>query len=426
MAQHRLNMFKDEAKLDVQGNFLNAATRTMQDARMDKVRLYNEYSQGNISETDYLLAKKRIDDIPLLINSAYQTHEAKLSELTEGDPKLNFESQNQLMKAATSMNIMYDPDKRDVVLKFKDSEGKEHKTTISDYSSMVGAMQSVADQGDPIAKAMEFGTAFKADTEQQGRVTRSGMKVMGTEDRFNTAFSTAFGEKGAGDNPLVIKHMMSTVEDDTYEQAWESLRASAAAQMPEIFKRAPEPQPSQGRATPEDKAMEKIVLLTEGGMGSNPIREVKPLNGDKEPTSGIGMTFDASSTDKTLYVDGDAVEGIPREGRAAKIRVDDIFFADDGRVLIKGTTPAADPIADYLAGKEGVTVEDLLVEDKSPAALDWVQIKGSALDRIRASIMGTMSVNEMVAKLKDKAPQTESTETKKKPTAEELIAKYSN
>ena len=396
MAKQRAELLEGEAKLDVQGNFLDAATRTMQDARMDKVRLYNEYNQGKMSETDFLLAKKNINDIPLLINSAYQIHEAKLAELAEGDPKMNYDYQNQLLKASSSMKIMYDPETRGVMLGFKDVDGNEHKTTISDYSNMVNAIETIPDQGDPVEKVIGFGQDFRADITQNGRLTMQGMDVGKTKQRFLDSFRAVYGDRSSGKNKLIEKYISKDNPDiDTYGEAYDMLLGLAANQMPEIFKRAPEP--STGSVPDPDK---KIKSMNWNKFADS--IEVTP----GETISGGAYTFKASDATQKIDFDLSIIEGMP-EGVAQTVKVNEVFISDDEEIYVKGTANVDNEdvllYKSFMDESEDSEAKDILtimyesaIKKGKKVQLPWMKVSGSGESQVISNIFEGKRKKEMM------------------------------
>ena len=408
MEEERANLFKGFEKLDVEGNFLLAATETMGTARRDLVSLYNDKGAGKMTDQEFSLAKESIDDVPLQINAAYQTHEEKLDALTKGDELLNYDAINALTKASVDLKMEYDPKTRRTNVTIKDVNGKDKTMSAKEYNAMVNAIPVAPAQGDPSEKAQTFGNDFKADLIQTGRYTEQGLETGDTMERFNTAWTGSFGSKSAGNNDLIKKWMKTTAEDDTYEDAWESLRAQAAVMIQTTKRTSPTPSSTKTEKSPT-AALDKMnfTILTEKGVGGEEdpvLNTIKTANGE---VAGIGAAFSLSDSSQRIEIDSSGLEGIP-DGVSESIKVNAFFIGKDGSMYIKGSADQLDPIynimqqkyKDKKISKSNMDAIDSFFE-KRKRGIDFIKIKGSAAADFRSNVLKGKTSKEMETYLQD-------------------------
>lgn len=422
--KERAELFDGIKDVDAEGAFLEQSVEVTNQIRKHLVDQWKRKEAGEISESDFLVEKARLESAPDQITAAYQAHDAKLNELAKGDSKLNYHELNGMTQFGANSKLEFDPEKGVMVnSRYTDRNGVsvEVKYGVNEHIGNVNAISVIPDQGDPNAVALKFGNDFKADEIQKGRHTTKGLDTGESLARFNTSFEGSFGARDAKNNYLVRKYMVSDDPNlDTYEEAWDTLNRIAKSSVAEIDKTTPTPQ----RSTAETKTLiqkNKITNLSKSGKGDVTLTEVTPL-GSKSPVSGRGATFDVSSTDKTIEVTASDIAGVD-EGSSEKIKVNAFFIDEGGDVYIKGSTKKKSAIERAMA-KEDVSPEEWMKEGTQYEDLDWVKIQGTSLDNLRTNLLGT-STKEALQYLKDNSKGLDKETTESKPTAQELIAKYS-
>ena len=409
MKEYQKDLFKDFKDVDVQGDFLASSVKAMDQAKRFKVDLYNKMRRGGMSEDEYILASERINSIPDLINSSYQSYEGKLSQLAEGDELMNFDSKNTLAYRSNGIKLDFNDKNNDLDVTYNYIEDGKKKTKTVPRSQFVNEINSIPvtqELGSPLGIADEIGNKFKSDVSKIASdptfsVERKGLAVGTSKTRFNEQFDAHFGSVEDKSNLLVKKAMVGS--NKTYDEAREFLYNNAISKIPKFYKeyRSKLKEEKEGKNPNKDLLKNNLVVPSETGRGKKALSSIKTVDGDM---NGLGFTYTMPDSKKKMDLEASSIKGVPK-GITEKIKVNKVFMTKDGRIFITGSAAQLNTIAEVITNSklpesEKKSAIDVLLNNRG-RNIDWIELNGSGADMLRSSVMGARSADNMYNTLTD-------------------------
>lgn len=407
MQKHRAELFSGFDKVDAKGDFLKNSVDVMDQVMADRVKVFNQYESGKISEKDWLLYKAQSGKVPSLINATYQNYESKLSTLASGDEFLNSDAINQLTVAAHGLSMEYNPStkKMEVSHDYVGDDGKKARrtTSLEGWNNWVQGFQGSAKLGNVSEDVMKFGDAFKSDVEQEASsyksVKEKGLDVGTTRVRFDESFLAKYGGKDDLNNPYVMKMQGA---NESYEDAWNSMYNLAKSRVPrEHLETVRAPTKTTTEASGGQKAFDKTFPSV--------VPNIKSIEVGGEKYNGKAVKFTTAEGKKALEIGvGDIAEFDVPEGSTKKMKLNAYFVTPNGKVFGKGTFPPKDQMEVLL--KEDLNEDEFnKALSKANTTTRWVELNPEGETQVRSSLWGGLQGTEVYNRLEGESQ----TDTKK-------------